>query len=166
MNAPASQGAMAAPQGRPLAEIFWGGVLAGAFDIAQAFIGFGLLGARPFKILQHIAGGIFGARSYEMGRSSAAIGLTCHFTIAFTAATVYYLARRKLPVLLEHPILCGLLYGELVFLFMYFVVLPLSALGPVQFNIATYITGPIGHPLLVRLPIALSIRRFSRQHRK
>jgi hypothetical protein len=162
MNAPASPSAMAAPRGRPLAAIFWGGVFAGAFDITQAFIGFGLLGARPFKILQHIAGGIFGARSYIMGWSSAAIGLACHFTIAFTAATLYYLASRKLPVLLDRPIRCGLLYGELVFLFMYFVVLPLSALGPAQFNVATYITGPIGHSLLVGLPIALSIRRFSR----
>jgi hypothetical protein len=154
---------MAATRGRPLASIFWGGVLAGLFDITQAFIGFGLLGARPFRILQHIAGGIFGTRSYMKGWSSAAIGLACHFTIAFTAATVYYLASRKLPVLLEHPILCGLLYGEeLVFLFMYFVVLPLSALGPAQFNVATYVTGPIGHPFLVGLPIALSVRRFSR----
>jgi hypothetical protein len=29
---------------------------------------------------------------------------------------------------------------------MYFVVLPLSALGPAQFNIATYVMGPIGIP--------------------
>jgi hypothetical protein len=58
-------------------------------------------------------------------------------------------------------VLCGLFYGELVFLFMYFVVIPLSAIGHPQFNIATYITGPNGHPLLVGLPIALCVRRFS-----
>ncbi len=58
--------------------------------------------------------------------------------------------------------LCGLLYGELVFLLMYFVVLALSALGPAHFSIATYITGPIGHTFLVGLPIALSVRRCSR----
>ena len=90
------------------------------------------------------------------------LGLGLHFTIAFTAATFYYLASRKLPVLLEHAILCGLLYGEIVFLFMNFVVLPLSALGADQFNITTYITGTIGHPLLVGLPIALSVRHWSR----
>jgi uncharacterized membrane protein YagU involved in acid resistance len=64
-------------------------------------------------------------------------------------------------VLVECAVLCGLLYGELVFLFMYFVVLPLSALSPPHFNVATYATGPIGHPLLVGLPIALSVRRFA-----
>jgi len=96
-----------------------------------------------------------------MGWTSAAIGFVCHFTIAFTAATVYYIASRRLQLLIEHTVLCGLLYGEAVFLFMYFVVLPLSALGPARFNIATYITGPIGHPFLVGLPIALSVRGFA-----
>ena len=147
---------------RPLAAIFWGGLLAGVFDITQAFIGFGLLGAKPFRILQHIAGGIFGAHSMEMGWTSAALGLVIHFGIAFTAATVYYLASRVMRVLVEHAVISGLVYGELVFLFMYFVVLPLSALGPARFNVATYITGPIGHTVLVGLPIALSVRRFAR----
>jgi hypothetical protein len=147
---------------RPFAAILWGGLFAGLFDITQAFVGFGLLGAKPYRILQHIAGGIFGPRSYQMGWISAALGLLFHFTIAFTAATIYYGASRKIRVLVEHAVVCGLLYGEGVFLFMYFGVLPLSAVGPAQFNIATYITGPIGHPLLVGVPIALSVRHFAR----
>jgi hypothetical protein len=147
---------------RPLAAIFWGGLLAGTLDLTQAFIAFGLMGAHPFRILQHIAAGALGARAYQMGWSSAALGLFFHFTIAFTAAIVYWLASRFMPLLVRRPVLCGLLYGELVFLSMYFAVLPLSAVGPAKFNLATYITGPIGHPLLVGLPIALAARRFSR----
>ena len=147
---------------RPVLAIFWGGFLAGVGDITQAFIGFGLLGAKPFRILQGIAGGIFGRSTFQMGWNSAAIGLLCHFTIAFTAAIVFYVASRKLRFMTERPIIFGLLYGEMVFLFMYFVVLPLSAVGFPKFNIATYITGPIGHPLLVGLPIALCVRRFAR----
>ena len=154
-------GATTVSRRHPSAAIFWGGLAAGVFDITQAFIGFGLRGSTPFRILQGIARGIFGIRSREMGWTSAAIGLLCHFTVAFTAAAIYYLASRKLRVLVERPVLCGLVYGELVFLFMYFVVIPLSAIGPPHFNIATYITGPIGHPLLVGLPIALCVRRYS-----
>ena len=161
MSAPLTSATMAPLRRRPFAAIFWGGLLAGVFDITQAFIGFGLLGATPYRILQHIAGGIFGARSSQMGWTSAAIGLGLHFTIAFTAAIVFYLASRVMRVLVARPVWCGLLYGEMVFVFMYFVVLPLSALGPARFNLATYITGPIGHPLLVGLPIALSVRRFA-----
>lgn len=150
------------PPSRPLAAIFWGGILAGILDITQAFIGFGFLGAKPFRILQHIAGGAFGSRSMQMGWTSAILGLVFHFAIAFTAAVVYYLASRRLRVMVEHAVVCGLIYGELVFLVMYFVVLPLTPLGPAQFSIATYITGPIGHTLLVGLPIALCTRRFAR----
>lgn len=162
MRASSSAVSVARSRSNPVAAIFWGGLAAGVFDITQAFIAFGLTGARPFRILQHIAGGIFGARAYQMGWKSAALGLLFHFTIAFTAAAVYWLASRILPVLVEHAVVCGLLYGELVFLFMYFVVLPLSAVGPARFGLATYITGPIGHTFLVGLPIALSVQRFSR----
>jgi hypothetical protein len=152
----------AAPPGpRPFAAILLGGLLAGIGDITQAFVAFSFYGATPYRILQRIAGGIFGARSSQMGWRSAALGLILHFTIACTAAAVYWLASRKLRVLLAHPFVCGLLFGEFVFLFMYFVVLPLSPLGPARFTLATYLTGPIGHPLLVGLPIALSARRFS-----
>lgn len=164
MSASSTASAAAAVSGlptRPLAAIFWGGLLAGIFDITQAFVGFGFLGARPFRILQHIAGGVFGARSMQMGWTSAALGLVFHFTIAFGAAIVYYLASRVLRVMVEHAVVCGLIYGELVFLFMYFVVLPLTPLGPAQFSIVTYLTGPIGHTFLVGLPIALCVRRFA-----
>jgi len=164
MSASSNSSAAATVSGsrtRPLAAIFWGGLLAGIFDIAQAFIGFGLLGAKPFRILQHIAGGVFGARSMQMGWMSAALGLVFHFTVAFGAAMVYYLASRVLRVMVEHAVVCGLIYGELVFFFMYFVVLPLTPLGPAKFNVVTYITGPIGHTFLVGLPIALCVRRFA-----
>src|SRR6478735_201613 len=112
----------------PFAAIFSGGLLAGIFDLTQAFIGFSLMGSTPFRILQAVAGGIFGRHSRQMGWTSAAVGLLCHFTVAFGAATVYYVVSRKLRVLVQRPVLCGLIYGELVFLFMYFVVIPLSAI--------------------------------------
>lgn len=146
---------------RPFAAILLGGLLAGIGDITQAFVFFGFLGATPYRILQGIAGGIFGARAQQMGWRSAALGLVLHFTIATAAAAVYWLASRRLRVLVKRPLVCGLLFGELVFLFMYCVVLPLSARGPAHFGWATYVTGPIGHPLLVGLPIAFSVRRYS-----
>jgi hypothetical protein len=146
----------------PFAAIFWGGLLAGVFDLTQAFIAFGLMGATPFRILQGIARGIFGLHARQMGATSAVIGFCCHFTIAFGAATVYYLISRRVRVLVDRPVIAGLIYGELVFMFMYWVVIPHSAIGQVHYNLATYLTGPIGHPLLIGLPIALCVRHFSR----
>src|SRR5438874_738375 len=149
---------------RPLPAIFWGGLLAGIGDITQAIVVFGHYSATatPFRILQSIPRGIFGAKTFQMGWTSAALGLFLHFFIATTVAAVYYFASRKLRILIDRPVICGLLYGEVVFLFMYFVVMPLSAIGWPKFNLATYLTGPIGHTFLVGLPIALCVRKFSK----
>ena len=55
------------------------------------------------------------------------LGVVLHFVIALGAATVYYLASRKLTFLVSSAVLCGLIYGALVYLFMHLIVLPLSA---------------------------------------
>ena len=151
-------------QPRPIPAIFVGGLLAGTGDIAQAILVFGHYSATatPFRILQSIPRGIFGAKTFQMGWTSALLGLFLHFFIATTSAAVYYFASRKMRMLIEHPVTSGLVFGECVFLFMYFVVMPLSAIGWPKFNTATHITGPIGHPLLVGLPIAWAVRRFSK----
>ncbi|MGE5322429.1 MAG: hypothetical protein ACM3SW_06185 [Actinomycetota bacterium] len=141
--------------------IFWGGLACGVFDITQAFVAWGLMGIKPVAILRHIASGVLGAKAAHGGAGTAALGLALHFVIAFGAATVYYIASRWIPFMTEHAVISGLLYGECVFLFMYFVVVPLSAAAKGHFTIATLVTGPIGHTVLVGLPIALSVRRFA-----
>lgn len=142
--------------------IFWGGLACGILDITQAFTAWGLEdGVKPVSILQHIASGLIGPKSFQGGAKTAALGAVLHFFIAFGAATVYYLASRWLTFMTSHAVLSGLLYGEAVFLFMYFVVVPLSAATRSQFTMATLITGPIGHMFLVGLPIALAVRRYS-----
>src|SRR6266513_5876410 len=120
----------------PFAAIFSGGLLAGIFDLTQAFIGFSLMGSTPFRILQAVVGGIFGRHSRQMGWTSAAVGLLCHFTVAFGAATVYYVVSRKLRVLVQRPVLFSLIYGVLVFLFMYFVFITLSVICHVTYHLA------------------------------
>ena len=170
MSAPSvsKPGAPSLPAPSPWRAVFWGGLAAGIGDIAQAMLAFGMMGATPFRIFQSIARGYFGARTFQMGWTSFAIGFATHFFIAGTAAAVYYVASRRLPgrmarALTERAVLCGLLYGEAVFLVMYFVVMPLSQVGwpRFPFNWATWLTGPLGHPLLVGLPIALAVRRFA-----
>jgi energy-converting hydrogenase Eha subunit G len=56
------------------------------------------------------------------------LGLAFHFLIAFTAATVFYVASRKLPALTEHPWLAGVGYALVVYGFMYWIIMPLSRL--------------------------------------
>lgn len=120
-------------------------------------------GAPPVRIFQSVAVGLLGRAAFNGGVKTAALGLALHFFIAFSAAAVYYAASRKIKFLTERAVIAGLLYGEAVWLFMNFVVIPLSAIGQRgPMTMAAFWTGPIGHMFLVGLPIALIVRRYSR----
>ncbi len=147
----------------PVRAIFWGGILCGVLDITQAFVAWGLLmNVPPVRILQSVASGALGPHSYRLGWTSAILGLIFHFLVAFGAATVYWIASRRLMFLIRHPFVSGVLYGECVYLFMNFAVIPLSAIHRFpSFTLPHILTGPIGHTVLVGLPIALMARRYS-----
>lgn len=147
---------------RAARAIAWGGLLAGVGDITFAFVMSGLRGVGPVRVLQSVASGLLGRAAAEGGLATAALGAVLHFFIAFVWATVFWLASRKLKVLVQHPVVCGLLYGFAVYAFMYLVVLPLSAayFKP-TFTPYTVSLNGAGHMLLVGLPIALVASKFT-----
>jgi len=152
------------PLERPRAAraIVWGGLLAGLGDITFAFVVSGLRGVGPVRVLQSVAGGLLGRAAAEGGLATAALGAVLHFFIAFVWATVFWLASRRLRVLVRRPVVCGLLYGAAVYFFMYFVVLPLSAIYfPLNRTPSSILLNSAGHMLLVGLPIALAASKFT-----
>ena len=143
------------------APILLGGLIAGILDITDALVFFGLRGAKPIRILQSIAAGLLGPKAFKGGTATAALGLALHFLIALSAAAVYCAASRRLPFLRRRPLLWGLLYGALVYLFMNFVVLPLAGVPPGLTSTAVVVNGVAAVMLLVGVPIALIERRYS-----
>ncbi len=143
--------------------IGWAGLLAGSLDITAAFLEAGQEGIGPVSLLQGIAGGLLGMSSFRGGLATAALGAFFHFLIATTAAAVFYLASRKLKFLVQNAIPSGLLYGVAVYLFMYYIVLPLSAYHT-KIALPT-MTGLIRdvavHMFMVGLPISLVVRKYS-----
>jgi hypothetical protein len=160
MSVASAAGSAARP--RAARAILWGGLLAGVGDITFAFVVSGLRGVGPVRVLQSVAGGLLGAAARDGGLATAALGALLHFLIAFVWAAVYWLASRRLTVLVRRPVVCGLLYGAAVYAFMYLVVLPLSAayFKP-SFAPSAVLLNAAGHMLLVGLPIALAARRHS-----
>jgi hypothetical protein len=142
--------------------IGWAGLLAGTLDITAALVESGLEGKGPVHLFQAIAGGLLGMSSFQGGLATAALGAFFHFLIATTAAAVFYLASRKLKLLVQHAIPSGLLYGVAVYIFMNCTVLPMSAyhvkiaLPP----IVQLIRGVAIHMFLVGLPISPMVRKF------
>ncbi len=142
--------------------ILWGGLIAGILDLTAALVDSTLRGRSPIVVLQAVASGILGASSFRDGLSSAALGLGSHFLIAFGAAAVYYAVSRKLQILVQHAIVCGLLYGVAIYLFMNVVVVPLSAV-PFKFSYrpSAVMIGLAVHMLCIGLPISLATRGYS-----
>ena len=137
--------------------ILVGGLTAGTLDLLQATILFGR------RIPLVIAAGLLGPQALHQGAATYILGICLHFFIATTATAVYYFASRRLPFLVEYPLVCGLIYGAIVEDVMNLIVLPLSALhsaGP--YELRDLLLGLLVHMVVVGLPIAYSIRRFAR----
>ena len=146
----------------PAKAISIAGLTCGALDISAALVVYGLMGSKPLRLLQGIAGGILGPRTFSRGISTALLGLTLHFVIAFGAATVFFFASRVMPFLLNQAVLSGVLYGIAVYFFMNRVVVQLSAATKFPFSIKMMLIGVIIHIFCVGIPISLSIRRYAR----
>src|SRR5712671_3077070 len=133
MNSPAT--ALSAQNPNTMLAILWGGLLCGVLDITAALVVYGTMGAKPLRLLQGIAGGLLGPRTYGGGIATACLGLLCHFAIAFGAAGVYVAASRVAPFLVRHAVLSGALYGVAVYFFMNRIVVPLSGATKFPFSL-------------------------------
>src|SRR5829696_7418542 len=110
--------------------ILLGGLIAGTLDITAACLQAWLRASvTPIRVARYIASAALGPSALAGGNKTAALGFAFHYLIATTATAVFYFASRKLRFLVERPISMGLLYGVFVWLFMNFVVVPLSKLG-------------------------------------
>ncbi|HEX3969268.1 MAG TPA: hypothetical protein VHW70_14975 [Edaphobacter sp.] len=138
-------------------------LLIGILDISDAFIFYGLRGVTPTRILQGIASGVLGRAAFGMGYRSALLGLFFHFFIAFSAAAVFLLASRKLP-LARHPSLYGALFGIALYIVMNYVVLPLSKIGPRPAPpLVPFINGVAALVVCIGIPLAFIARRYVAQ---
>lgn len=138
--------------------LFYGTVIVGLLDGADALVFFGLRGAHPIRIFQGIASGLLGRQAFAGGLATAALGLALHFFIAFAITAVFLLASRRMPALLRAPVLSGFLYGLGVFFVMNYIVVPLSAVRPAAFSWPVFLNGVLIHMLGVGLPVSFVAR--------
>lgn len=149
--------------GRPdaLKTIALGGLAVGILDLADAVIFFWLYaGARPIRIFQAIAAGVYGREASLAGGWNTAIqGILLHFVIAILIASVFYIGTRFLPILYKKPLICGPIYGVICYFVMNLVVVPLSnAPAPTLSLNPIFLNGILIHALGVGLPVALIAR--------
>lgn len=152
---------MTRERSRAVPALSWATLTAGILDISSAFILSYRKGVSPIGVLQGVASGLVGREAAMKGDlATAALGLGIHFLIAFVVASVFYGATRKFIFLTRHAVISGLLYGVVVYAFMYWVVMPL-AYPVVHPSLSRDVTAVCVHMFLIGLPIALIVRRFS-----
>lgn len=100
------------------------GLAGGAVDLVYA-TGVGATLGRSFqRVWQGVAGGWLGKPAFDMGWTSATLGLVTHFGIATVMAGAFALAGSRLPALYRRPWLSGGVYGLVLYGVMYGLVLP------------------------------------------
>ena len=140
-----------------LLPILVGGAIAGTLDLTSAFITYG------HNMPRGIAAGLIGRQAAQSGFFPWILGIFLHYFIAFSAATVYCLASRKLEFMRDHFIVSGVFFGIGLYLVMNLIVLPLCAfhfMGPYQLR--GLIQGLLVHMTIVGLPISYSLHKLSR----
>jgi hypothetical protein len=134
-------------------------LVAGTLDILSAFLFAGMAGMKPLGVLRFVASGPFGAAPTQTP-GWAAVGLAVHFAIMACMATAYMLASSRIAALLRHPMLAGLAYGVLLWLVMYWIVLPTRFGMPLPNTLWSIGNALFSHCILVGIPIALVANRY------
>ncbi|MGO4378162.1 hypothetical protein AB4Z19_07815 [Pseudoduganella sp. RAF19] len=134
-------------------------LVAGTLDILAAFLMQLASHVSPVRVLQAIASGWLGPAAFSGGVPAAALGLVSHFLLmaALVAVYVVFVAGRALAR--QQPLLCGVLTGIGMYVFMNAVVLPLSriAFHP-NYSMMPVLIGLVVHILCVGMPIAFMAR--------
>ncbi|MTV41234.1 hypothetical protein [Duganella radicis] len=140
--------------------ILLGGLIAGALDITFAICFNAYNGTPPLQLLRIVASGAFGKDALSGGIPMAAFGLAAHFGLSLAWTGVYLMLARLKPSLVRHALVCGAVFGVLVFLAMRLVVLPASAFPfPVHFKPLASALDLLSHMFLFGVPIALGVRK-------
>lgn len=108
-------------------QAMYGGLL---IAVADAFFAIALWFEWNTKGLTHvfqtIAVGVLGKASYEGGTGSALLGAGLHVAMAIAFVVICIALSFRFRLLLDKPVMSGLLYGVGMYVVMNFVVMPLS----------------------------------------
>ena len=135
-----------------------GAIVVGTLDILYAIVFWHPKGVPARLIFQSIAAGVYGKAAFTGGTRTAEIGAALHYFISLCIVLVYWIASTRIPRLTQRPFFYGSIYGVLVWLFMNFVVIPLSFAKPPSFLFWWVAWSIVVHAFLIGVPAALTAR--------
>jgi hypothetical protein len=136
-------------------------LVCGTLDILLAVLLTLMRGRDTADMLRFVASGPFPVAT-DLGRSGAILGLLVHFGLMAIMVTVFVLAARSRPTLIDKPVMWGLIYGLITYVAMNLIIVPLrfpAAWPPKALAIGTQL---FAHIVFVGWPTAFITRYYLR----
>ena len=134
--------------------IIYGTLTVAFLDGLYAVIALRMRGVGADRVFQGVAAGLLGRDAFRGGLTTAGLGLALHVFIALVVVVVYYTASARIGVLRSRPLVCGPVYGVLVYAVMNLIVIPHSAGGGGRYSFWQVLGGLMIHVVGVGLPAA------------
>lgn len=133
------------------------GLIAGTLDIGENLIFNAFRHITPAMVFRYIASGLTGPWAFHGGAASILLGVGIHYTIAIVWTAVFYLAARRMTVLVRRRVVSGLAYGAVVYVVMNCVMLPLTRVprAPAAMTLASRVSGVLALLVCFGLTVAL-----------
>lgn len=143
------------------------GTLIGFLDALAALINAYISsGVMPHRVFQYIASGLLGKNAYQSQILPVSLGIIIHFSIAVTVTFIFYQAYKRLGKASTPKFLPGSVYGIGIWLFMNYIVIPLSLIGTYPKNPTQIVIGLLIHIFVIGIPIEVLIRRIVQKKEK
>ena len=133
----------------------------GTLDILFAVLLTLWRGREPAAMLRFVASGPF-PDATNWGAGGSVLGLAVHFTLMAIMVGAFFYAARTYPIVLDQPLVSGLVFALATYIAMNLIVVPLrfpAAWPPKPLAIGTQL---FAHAFLVALPTVLIARRLLR----
>lgn len=154
---------------RLLKTLFFTALTAAILDLSGAVVNYMISheGAFPKKILEYIAGGVYGGSALDGSLRMNITGAILHFMIAAIWTCLFFVFYPKIKFFQRSIWVNAVVYGFIVWTVMNLVVLPLSAWKApiVPFKLETAIRAAIILMICIALPIAISAKNYYRSDR-
>lgn len=149
---------------RLLKTLFVTALIAAILDLSGAIVNYMISheGNFPKKILEYIAGGIYGGSALDGSVGMNITGAVLHFIIASIWTVLFFILYPKIKFFHRSIWINAVVYGFIVWSVMNLIVLPLSAWKApiVPFKLDTAIRAAIILMICIALPIAISAKRY------
>ncbi|HEX8807153.1 MAG TPA: hypothetical protein VF741_09390, partial [Candidatus Aquilonibacter sp.] len=89
------------------------------------------------------------------------VGQGAHVVVSLVWGFIFVWLARRFPVLAQQPLICGVIYGLFVMLFMHYVVVPLGHAPLNPYTLVGFTNTFIAHTLFFGVPVALVARRLA-----